>query len=160
MSTADLSELDEVLKFLESGGVHEALRYLNSRTPHRFSGIYRYDGEILRNEALFDRDAPGLRRGDDVAMVDAYCALVGQSQQPLEFGDIHTDNPIAVKAGSPVVSYCGVLIRSEDGAPFGTLCHFDFLPCQERSSDIPLLEAIAPHIFKALEAGDVRRPRA
>ena len=159
MSTADLPELDEVLKFLESGGVHEALRYLNSRTPHRFSGIYRYDGEILRNEALFDRDAPGLRRGDDVAMVDAYCAIVGQSQQPLEFGDIPTDKRIAVKTG-PVVSYCGVLIRSEDGAPFGTLCHFDPLPCQVRSSDIPLPEAIAPHIFKVLEARDVQSPRA
>jgi hypothetical protein len=160
MDTADLSELKEVLRFLESGGIHEALRYLNSRTPHRFSGIYRYDGEILRNEALFDRDAPDVRRGDDVPMADAYCAIVGERRVPLEFGDIHTEYRITIKPGSSVVSYCGVLIESEDGAPFGTLCHFDLLPCEERINDIPLLEATAPYIFKALEAGELRNPPA
>ncbi len=156
----DMPELADVMSYLSNGGIHEALRYLNSRTPHRFSGIYRYDGDMLRNEHLFDRDTPSLRGGDDVAMVDAYCAIVGQREEALEFGDIHADTRIAFKPGSPVVSYCGVLIRSADGKPFGTLCHFDVLPCQERSTDIPLLEAVAPLMFKALLEGRAALPQA
>lgn len=51
-------------------GVHAALRYLNSRTPHRFTGVYRYDGEMLRNMALFDRFEPDQQRGGDIPMAD------------------------------------------------------------------------------------------
>ena len=46
-TTPDLVEFRIAL----SDGVHAALRYLNSRTPHRFTGVYRYDGDVLRNMA-------------------------------------------------------------------------------------------------------------
>ena len=42
--------------------VHAALHYLNARTPHRYTGIWRYEGELLRNEALYDRSNPTLRK--------------------------------------------------------------------------------------------------
>jgi hypothetical protein len=64
-------------------GLHTALRYLNSRTPHRFTGVYRYDGEVLRNMALFDRSAPETQRGIDIPMADAYCANVGRWSSPM-----------------------------------------------------------------------------
>jgi hypothetical protein len=143
-------ELAEVAAMLAARRLHDALRYLNSRTPHRFTGVYRYDGDLLRNEALFDRFKPELRRGDDVAMCDAYCALVGERREPLEFEDARVDGRFEVKAGSPVVSYCGVLIRDEQDRPFGTLCHYDVMRCQERVSDIPLLEGAAPLVLACL----------
>ncbi len=34
--TADIVELENTL---QNGGVHEALRWLDSRTPHRFTGV-------------------------------------------------------------------------------------------------------------------------
>ncbi len=143
--------LTDLSDALERGGVPAALRFLNARTPHRFTGVYRYDGDTLRNEYLFDRSAPEATRGEDVAMVDAYCATVGQQRKTLEFADIRTDGRLAVKPGSPVISYCGALIRTDQDQPYGTLCHFDVLPCEQRSSDIPLLEGAAPLIYAAIQ---------
>lgn len=146
-SLDDLVEFENVLK---SQGIHAALRFLNLRTPHRFTGIYRYDGPMLRNEYLFDQFTPDVCKGPDVPMADAYCAVVGQTRKTVEFEDIRRDRRVPVRSGSPVTSYCGVVIPDERGTPFGTLCHYDLKPCQQRVSDAPLLEAAAPLVFKAM----------
>jgi len=39
------------------------------------------------------------------------------------------------------------VIRDQHGEPYGTLCHFDMRPCDQRTSDIPLLEAATPLIY-------------
>jgi len=131
-------------------GVHAALRSLNDRTPHRFTGVYRYDGDMLRNMALFDRFEPDIQRGIDIPMADAYCANVGRSGEPLEFADATCDARFAYLPGSPVVCYSGVLISSPQGVPYGTLCHYDIRRCETRNSDIPLLKAAAPLIYEAV----------
>ena len=146
------SPLTGVRQTLDREGVHACLRLLNSRTPHRFTGIYRYDGDMLRNVALYDRFDPVATRGDDVAMTDAYCAIVGATQCPLEFVDARTDGRFAHKSGSSVVSYCGALIRDEAGRPFGTLCHYDVRACQASGTELALLEAVAPFVMARLRA--------
>ncbi len=149
MPTADLLAFQQALA---AGGVHGALAFLNGRTPHRFTGVYRFDGDILRNEALFDRFEPALRRGGDVPLNDTYCAIVGRSQCDLELLDARVDPRIEPKVNTPVVSYCGTLIRDAHGMPFGTLCHYDMLPCEQRTSDVPLLEAAAAILHRAITA--------
>lgn len=132
-------------------GIHAALRYLNSRTPHRYTGVYRYHGEMLHNMALFDRFDPEKQRGTDIPMADAYCANVGRTREPLEFTDAKGDGRFPYLPGSSVVSYSGVLISSPEGVPYGTLCHYDIRRCETRTSDIPLLKAAAPLIYEALK---------
>jgi hypothetical protein len=136
------SELHEFSTLLQAQGVHAALEYLNGRTPHRYTGVFRFDGNTLRNEALFDRFQPNVQEGDDVPMAVTYCSLVGRQEAPLEILDAARD-PQAREIQTPVISYCGVLIRDEQGQPFGTLCHYDMQRCQERTADVPLLEAAA-----------------
>lgn len=143
----NLAEFQAALR----GGVHAALAYLNSRTPHRFTGVYRYDGDSLRNMALFDRFEPARQRGADIPMADAYCANVGRNREPLEFADAKGDGRFPYLPGSPVVCYSGVLISSPAGVPYGTLCHYDVQHCETRTSDIPLLKAAAPFIYEMLE---------
>ena len=150
----------EFRTIVRNRGLHDGLRFLNARTPHRYTGIYRYDGDMLRNVYLYDQFSPSVCKGADVKMVDAYCALVGQRQATVEFADINAEKSIAVKADSPVVSYSGALIRDDHGEPFGTLCHFDTKPSQARMSDVPLLEAIAPLIYTILQDGDPAGPAA
>lgn len=133
------------------GGVHAALRYLNGRTPHRFTGVYRYEGDMLRNVALFDRHEPDRLVGIDISMADAYCANVERSRQALEFSDSKTDGRFSYLPGSPVVCYSGVLISSPQGEPYGTLCHYDVRHCETRTSDLPLLKAAVPFIYEALD---------
>lgn len=144
-------ELIEFTNLLDNSGLHEALRFLNGRTPHRYTGVYRFDGSMLRNEYLFDRYFPDILRGDDAPMTETYCSVVGHTQQPLEIADARSDERVSF-INSPVVSYCGVLVRDDKDEPFGTLCHFDINRCQPRLSDIPLLEAAAPLVFRALKA--------
>lgn len=146
-TTPELARFREALR----DGMGAGLRYLNSRTPHRFTGVYRYDGDTLRNMALFDRFEPEKQRGVDIPMVNAYCANVGRNREPLEFADAKRDGRFPYLPESPVVCYSGVLIVSLEGVPYGTLCHFDVQRCQVSISDIPLLEAAAPLIYEAVE---------
>ena len=142
----------EVQVRLDEQGLHGALALLNSRTPHRYTGAYRYDGDILRNEGLFDRFSPKEARGEDVPMPLAYCALVGERNRGLQFADAPEDPRFAWKPGSPVVSYCGALMRDESGRPYGTLCHFDALRCEPNVTELEQLELVAPLIFRWLRA--------
>jgi hypothetical protein len=141
------TEVDTFASVLESEGLHRALAFLNSRTPHRCTAVYRYEGSIMRNVILYDRMDPACLRGIDVAADDAYCAVVAKRGSAFEFRDTrllaHGDR----REHNPVVCYCGVLVRDGHGAAWGTLCHYDFKPCQMRKSDIPLLDAVARLVY-------------
>ncbi|HEY1696979.1 MAG TPA: ATP-binding protein [Polyangiaceae bacterium] len=143
-------------KILSTQSIHEALHFLNSRTPHRFTGIYRFDPPMLRNVALVDSYAPGVERGDDSPLSETYCSIVGDTQRGFTTEDARRDDRLRTHpARDSVVSYCGVLLRDEAGQPFGTLCHFDLLPCDVPVAEIALMEAAAPLLMSAIPKGPV-----
>ncbi|QIX62837.1 GAF domain-containing protein [Hymenobacter sp. BT18] len=150
-----LREIESFTSVLRQNGVHAALEFLNRRTPHRYTGIYRFDADVLRNEALFDRYQPTPQQAGPVPMAVTYCSLVGQRQQPLEIQDASTDADIQGLIDTPVVSYCGVLIRDAEGQPYGTLCHYDMQRCQERTTDLPLLEAAAAQLYRYIRPANL-----
>lgn len=158
MSTSHASHTEDpasrILATLENDGLHAALRLLNERTPHRFTGIYRYDGDMLRNVILFDVHDPYLLHGSDIPMQHSYCALLQDSQAgTIEFDDPRSDPPSMARSHlTPVVSYCGVLLLDDAGQPFGSLCHYDLNPCQPRTSDLAMLRALAPRFASAAVA--------
>jgi hypothetical protein len=139
-----------VVAALEQQGLHAALRLLNERTPHRFTGIFRYDGDMLRNVMLFDQHTPDLVRGDDIPLRETYCALVPENGGALNVADARIDARMAKRSAvTPVVSYCGIQLYGSHGELFGTLCHFDMLPCEERVGDIDMLVSLAPQLARA-----------
>lgn len=144
-----MQEIKDFEDILKSKGVHEALRFLNARTPHRFTGVYRYDGTILRNIVLFDQYTPDIHHGDDFPMKDAPCARVGEHDGRLVVKEFLSDFRFR-RSFAPIVSYCGVLIRQPDGTPFGTICHFDIKPCEAPPNNTLLLEAVAPLVYSVL----------
>jgi len=150
MSQEVESEIAEFTALVQQHGVHAALAYLNQRTPHRYTGLFRFEGEVLRNELLVDGNQPQVQQGADVPMAVTFCSLVGQQQAPLEILDAATDAQFRGLIETPVVSYCGVLIRDAQGQPYGTLCHYDMQRCQERTTDQPLLEAAAALLYRQL----------
>jgi len=149
------AEIAEFTTVLEQQGVHAALGYLNHRTPHRYTGVWRFDGDMLRSEALFDRNMPDVRQGADAPMAVTYCSLVGRTEAPVQILDAAVD-PQALGIETPVISYCGALIRDGQGKAFGTLCHYDLQRCQERTTDQPLLEAAAQLLYQQLHPGGVK----
>ncbi len=134
----------ELLHRLQSGGVGDVLRYVNTRTHHRFTGLYRFDGAVLRNVALFDREQEQSQRGADSPLCDTYCSIVGETQASVVIIDANMDPRAANNAGrNAVLSYCGALVRSADGTPIGTLCSFDPAPQPVMDDEIALLEVTA-----------------
>src|SRR5262249_52083684 len=129
---------------------------LNSRMPHRFTGVYLFDPPILRNPYLCDAFAPNVvKRGEDSTISDSYCAIVRSERRSLGVENSRTDPRVA---GHPareiVISYCGVPISDERGEPFGTICHFDHQPCEVPTSELVLMEQLAPHVHEAIFAAE------
>ena len=147
-----MEEIGTVAALLGQGGLHEALRFLNARTSHRFTGVYRFDGEMLRSVALFDRWDPETRCGEDVPIDQAYCGIVQKIGMGLEVPDGRGDGRYPWLAESQVQSYCGVLIVGPEGEPIGALCHYDLQRCQTATGEMPLMAAVAPLIAQWLVA--------
>jgi GAF domain-containing protein len=138
---------------LERQGIHDALRGLNGRTAHRYTGVYLLDPPFMRSLHLVDVQRPHLRKGEDVPTRATYCSLLIQKGANLAFEDSLVDGA-ALTAGHPareeVRAYAGVLLSDPSGLPFGTLCHFDEVPCDFSRDELALMESIAPFVVRAL----------
>jgi GAF domain-containing protein len=147
-SIRDVLEAFETV--LAEEGVHAALAFLNARTSHRFTGIYRLDAPMLRNVRLFDRENPSLQIGADAPLRETYCSVVGASATPFTTADTRADERLREHpARESTLAYCGVPLRSAEGTTLGTLCHFDLVP-RPVPDEVPVLEAAAPLILHAL----------
>ncbi len=149
--------LTEAASAMARDGVHGVLRYLNGRTTHRFTGLYRFDGRMLRNVALFDRLDPDSPTGADSPMQETYCAIVGELGR-FATADSRTDSAVADHPARDVVlSYCGALVRDEQGRAAGTLCHFDREPRVVPTSEIALMEAVTGLLAASVVSGEAQR---
>ena len=130
---------------LKDGGLHEALQALNARARFRFTGAYRFDPPHLRNLSLFDRENPFLEMGGDINMIEnAFCSIVHATGERFATEDATKDERVLAHPARRVyVSYCGVPLRSADGAMWGVLCYFDFRPRLMADSEMPTLDEAA-----------------
>lgn len=141
-SQAHLRHLKAVLG---AGDLRGALMYLNSLTRHRFTSLYRFDVEMLRNVALFDRRNPDQPRCDDLPVLASYCVFVRDAEATFRVDDSHADVRVADHPRrAQLRSYCGVPLLDECGSMFGSLCHFDFDPVTIDVANVALMEALAP----------------
>ena len=133
-------------KRLGDTGVIGALSYLNARTRYRFTGLYHAQPPLLRNVQLFDRENPTLNVSGEVKPIhETYCGIVRDTNRALLITNALADVSVkAHPARESVLSYCGVPIRTEDGLPCGTLCHFDPRPRLLSRSESLILAAAAP----------------
>jgi GAF domain-containing protein len=143
---------------LRALGMHSALGLLNARTRFRFTGVYRADPPLLRNEYLFDRENPSLSLGGNVNPLDhTYCGIVAATRQPFAAEDAQHDARLTVHpARDSVVSYIGVPIRISNGHVFGTLCHFDTRPRILPLDEVATLESISRIVAQWIEAPPTR----
>jgi CheY-like chemotaxis protein len=142
----DSPTVGEVRELLEKKGVLEALRRLNERTSHRYTGVYRFDGTTLRSVYLVDRLDPLATCGDDAPLDATYSSRVAAQRMTFTTADASIDPRLADHPGGGMRAYCGTLLRNPDGTPFGTVCHFDSAPREIHPDEIALLERVAPWI--------------
>lgn len=126
-------DLNAFAAVLKSRGAGAALAYLNDGVPHRFSGVYRIEGDNLRNVLLVDKLGevrPSFL--EVVPMNSSFCQFVVRD------GLFRTNNSAtdARLDGHPnqgvVVSYHAVPLVDENRILVGTLSHFDLI---ERTID-------------------------
>ena len=131
---------------LREAGILGALRFLNGRTRYRYTGLYHAEPPFLRNVQLFDRENPTLNvSGELKPLYETYCSIVRDTNDTLLIADALADaRLVAHPARESVLSYCGVAIRTEDGQPSGSLCHFDPRPRLLSVQEAQVLEGAAP----------------
>jgi GAF domain-containing protein len=139
--------LQQLRTLLAGGDVRAALAFLNGRTEHRFTSLYRFDDATLRNIHFFDRENPQQTSVEDIPVLASYCVFVRDSRSAFDIDDSLEDERVA---GHPkqaeIRSYCGVPLLDELGRMFGTICHFDFEPRPISDENVALMEAVAPQL--------------
>lgn len=134
----------ELRTALEREGMRGALRYLNQRTRHRYTGIYRFDPPMLRSIMLYDRENPALQVGGDTRIEQSYCSLVRDDERTVAIADAaHDPQVVEHPARARYQAYCGTPLRDREGRCVGSLCHFDSRPRLVPESELPLLERAA-----------------
>jgi len=120
------------------------LIYLNGLTDHRFSAMYLFESELLKNLYFFDREEPARTGCPDIPVMASYCVFVRDSERMFVTADSLTDARVF---GHPkrleVRSYCGVPLVNEAGRMIGTICHFDARPLTISDQNVSLMEAVS-----------------
>lgn len=142
--------VEEASSLARQSGLRDALRFLNARTRHRYTGVYRFDPPYLRSIELFDREYPQLRVHSDSLIEETYCSIVRTSKRTFVTASADADPSLA---GHPARrrfnAYCGVPLFDAEGSCFGSLCHFDPRPRLLDPSELDLLEAVAGDVGRA-----------
>jgi hypothetical protein len=118
--------LDRMAQALESQGVMGALRYLNSRVAHRYTGIYKIQDGMVANVFLFDEQHQAMPLPTGLPLMDSFCRFI-TADEPLVIQDSNQEEILKDhKYRGVVLSYCGVGLSNVPGRIVGSLCHFDF----------------------------------
>lgn len=138
---------------LEKEGVLPALRFLNGRTPHRFTAMYLFDKDQLENQFLVDESDDSNTSMESIPVSASYCIFVRNLERLFVVNDSTTDERVQ---GHPkqreIKSYCGVPLLDWDGNMYGTVCHFDFDAHSFSDLEIELLESLGT-LLKRLPPG-------
>jgi GAF domain-containing protein len=143
------ASLDELEQTLSEQGMPAAVALLNSHTHCRFTSVYRFDADVLRNITFFDRLNPETDPPDDIPIEASYCVYVRDTRRPFHVADALYDLRVESHPKRQVIhSYYGVPLENELGDTFGTLCHFDVQAVPISEENISLMEAFAKMLRK------------
>ena len=121
-----------------------ALIYLNHLTEHRFSALYRFENERLRNLYFYDRLHPEIEMTDEIPVTASYCVFLRETGQLFHTSDALRDERVrSHPQREKIHAYCGVPVLDAQGKLFGSICHFDYQPRIIADEDVDLMEAVA-----------------
>ena len=92
---------------LEADGLWAALRWLNDRVPYGFTAIFAFDGDMLRNICLIDKENQSTTKCSDQPITESYCLYVRRSGERFSLEEASLDKRVA----SSQTPKCSVLPR-------------------------------------------------
>jgi GAF domain-containing protein len=135
---------------LRADGLWSAMRWLNAKTPYRYSAIFAFEGETLRNICLVDKEDENVTGCADQPITDSYCIYVHRSGETFGVEEAAIDPRVE---GHPkrraYQCYYGVPLYGSDGKMLGTVCHFDAEPQQITADVVTELDELTPSIVRA-----------
>ncbi len=138
----------ELKAILKIKGVRPALIFLNALTDHRFSAIYQFEKETLRNLYFYDRENPEVESIEEIPVTASYCVFLRETGVLFHTSDALRDERVRTHPKrEKVLAYCGVPLLDTKGALFGSICHFDFEPRVIPDKDVDLMESVS-HLLR------------
>lgn len=147
-----LDAVADLRRAFRASGTYGALRFLNARTRHRYTGAYLFDPPRLVNYCLFDRDNPEVRCQADLVLRDSYCAIVAGNGDGFTTDDALRDERLRSHPNRTLtLAYHGYALCDANGECIGSLCHWDARPRMLAASELPLLRAAAALISREIQ---------
>jgi GAF domain-containing protein len=141
---------EEFEEVLQTDGLWAAMRWLNSKVSYRFTAIFAFDGDTLRNVCLVDKQNPEITSCPDQPITESYCIYVQQTQDRFAVEQASKDHRVD---GHPrqrsYQCYYGIPLVDSKGKMVGTVCHFDTDPTMVREDMVTALDDLAPQITDA-----------
>lgn len=148
---SNLNALDQLKLIVGERGIRAGLIFLNARTPHRFTALYRFDDDTLHNLEFFDCENPGQETMADIPVLASYCVFVRDRGERFATEHASEDDRLGDHPKRKLLqSYCSVPLRDVEGNMFGTICHFDYDAMSISNDTVELMEAVAPMLQRAL----------
>lgn len=129
---------------LESAGLRAGLEYLNRRVPHRYTIIYKFDGDAFYGMVVVDKlkePIPVLFK--KVPFEDSFCRYTleaGVFQTQASMQDYRLDGHLHQ---ATVQSYTGLPLTNAKGDFYGTFCHLDTIPQPLSDEEFAFLQRAA-----------------
>jgi hypothetical protein len=86
--------LSKLKTILSQDGTRAAVIFLNELTKHRFTALYRFDGDILHNLYFYDCENPEAHSSPDIPVMASYCVFVRDSGAHFETQDSLRDDRV------------------------------------------------------------------
>ena len=106
--TSTTDHLSQIRNIGGRDGIRAVLVYLNGLTEHRFTALYRFDQEQLKNVYFFDRERPAVETCVDIPIMASYCVFVRDSNNTFVTIDSMAD---AARGRSPQTTGGPFLLR-------------------------------------------------
>jgi GAF domain-containing protein len=135
---------------LEADGLRGAVRWLNDRVPYRFTAIFAFDGDMLRNICLVDKEDQAITNCSDQPITSSYCMYIHKSREIFSIEEALVDARVAVHPKRATVQcYYGIPLFDSAGKMLGTVCHFDYTPIRVTEDIATVLDDLGPLIAEA-----------
>jgi GAF domain-containing protein len=144
------STADRFRAAIAADGLWAAMRSLNAASPYRFTAIFGFDGDVLRNVCLVDKEDISVKSCADQPVTESYCIFIQRSGRPFSVERALGDDRVH---GHPkqrsFQCYYGIPLVGRDGKLLGTVCHFDQDAVPVSGDVVMALDDLAPIIAEA-----------
>lgn len=82
---------------LDADGLRGAMRWLNDRVPYRYTAIFAFDGDMLRNICLIDKQDQNITNCSDQPITQSYCMYIHRSHEFFSVDEAALDNRVVLQ---------------------------------------------------------------